>query len=85
MSLIQSEDHYIVKINKEKLRISQQKYYEKNKELINERQRNKKRQQYQNDPAFREREKERALTAHKIKKNKQILENVENLKILEKV
>ena len=85
MSLIESDAHYIVKINKEKLRISQLKYYEKNKELIKEKQRNKKRAQYQNDPAFREREKERSLTAHKIKKNKQILQNVENLKILEKV
>ena len=85
MSLEQVEKYYLSRINKEKLRISQQKYYQKNKELINERQRNKKREQYQNDPAFRKKEKERILTAHRIKKNKQILENVENLKILEKV
>ena len=75
-------EYYLIKVKKEKLRLSRQRYYEKNKELIRERIKNKKREQYQNDPVFREKEKARNLARHNAKKNIKIRENIEALKII---
>jgi hypothetical protein len=67
-------EYRMVKVNIEKLKVSQQKYYLKNKEKIQQMQRE--------DPEFREREKARALAHHRKKKEQKILEN---LKIIEKI
>jgi hypothetical protein len=79
------KEYRLVKVNIEKLRISQKKYYEKNKEKIQQWQRENKRQKYNDDPEFREKEKLRTLEHHRKKKEKKILENIEKLKVLEKI
>jgi hypothetical protein len=79
------KEYRLVKVNIEKLRISQKKYYEKNKERIQQWQRENKRLKYTEDPEFREKEKKRTLEHHIKKKEKKILENIENLKVLEKI
>jgi hypothetical protein len=84
MSEIQ-ENYRLVKVNKELLKISQKKYYEKNKAKIQEWQRQNKREKYANDEEFRKREQERNRLKYQEKKNKKVLENLENLKILEKI
>jgi hypothetical protein len=75
-------EYRMVKVNIEKLKVSQQKYYLKNKEKIQQMQRDNKRVRYAEDPEFREREKARALAHHRKKKEQKILEN---LKIIEKI
>lgn len=78
-------EYRMVKVNIEKLRVSQKKYYEKNKEKIQQMQRDSKRTRYTEDPEFREREKARTLEYHRKKKELKILENIEKLKVLEKI
>lgn len=78
-------EYRMVKVNIEKLRASQKKYYEKNKEKIQQMQRDNKRARYAEDPEFREREKARTLEHHRKKKELKILENIEKLKVLEKI
>ena len=78
-------EYRIVKVNKEKLKASQMKYYLKNKEKIQQYQRETKKARYANDPEFREKEKTRTLEHHRKKKELKILENIENLKVLEKI
>ena len=78
-------EYRIVKVNKEKLAISQKKYYEKNKEKIQQWQRENKKKKYQEDPEFKQKEQKRSLDYHRKKKEKKILENIEKLKILEKI
>jgi len=75
-------EYRMVKVNIEKLKVSQKKYYEKNKEKIQQMQRDNKRVRYAEDPEFREREKARALAHHRKKKEQKVLEN---LKIIEKI
>jgi hypothetical protein len=79
------KEYRLVKVNIEKLRISQKKYYEKNKERIQQWQRENKRLKYTEDPEFREKEKKRTLEHHRKKKELKILENIENLKVLENI
>jgi hypothetical protein len=79
------KEYRLVKVNIEKLKISQKKYYTKNKEKIQLWQRENKRQKYNDDPEFREKEKTRTLEHHRKKKELKILENIENLKVLEKI
>ena len=78
-------EYRIVKVNKEKLKASQMKYYLKNKEKIQQQQRETKKARYANDPEFREKEKARTLDHHRKKKELKILENIEKLKVLEKI
>ena len=60
------KEYRLVKVNIEKLRISQKKYYEKNKERIQQWQRENKRLKYIEDPEFREKEKKMFTFASKV-------------------
>lgn len=78
-------EYRMVKVNIEKLKASQMKYYLKNKEKIQQYQRETKKARYANDIEFREKEKARTLEHHRKKKELKILENIEKLKVLEKI
>ena len=68
--------HKFYHTNKESAKRIYQKYYETNKERLKELDRIKKREKYQNDPAYRELSKERVrLSREKKRKMKEEMEN----------